>query len=191
MTLLKKQPILIATLVLLTNLFFNPVYAAGGYSAVSLLNDVSKATQITEGTGPKTLYILFDPNCPYCHLLFEELRPYVKQGAVTIHWIVVGILTPTSPGKAAAILQAKSPLKAFYQDEHAWNGNDYPGGGIHAIQDPTEATQLKLEANDQLMTQNGLSGVPVTVFKLTDGTSYFFEGTPPRDKLAEVLKFVK
>lgn len=191
MTLLKKQPYLIALLVLLTNLLASPVYAAGGNAAVSLLKEASKATQITEGTGAKTLYILFDPNCPYCHLLFEELRPYVKQGVVTIHWIVVGILTPTSPAKAAAILQAKSPLKAFYQDEHDWQGNDFPGGGIHTLQHPSHNTQKKLETNDRLLTDNGLTGVPITLFQTTDGSPFFFEGTPPRDKLAEILKYVK
>lgn len=159
--------------------------------AIVLLKNMGKAIKITEGTGPKTLYVFFDPNCPFCHKLFEELRPYVKKHEVTVHWIPVGILTSTSPGKAAAILQSKDRLKAFYQSEHDWGFNDSPGGGIAPLQHPSAKTLKELETNDNLLADHGLNGVPVTLFATTDGSAYYFEGTPPADKLAEIMPYVK
>ncbi|AOU97473.1 hypothetical protein BI364_05335 [Acidihalobacter yilgarnensis] len=191
MPFLQKPYALFAAFLLIAGLVASPAHAASGNPAISLLKDVHKAVQITEGKGAKTLYIFFDPNCPYCHKLFEELRPYVKRDEVTVHWITVGILTSTSPGKAAAILQSKDRLKAFYQSEHDWNFGDTPGGGIAPLQNPSAKTRHELDINNGLLADHGLNGVPVTLFATTDGSAFYFEGTPPPDKLAEILQYVK
>lgn len=191
MPFLQKPSTLFAAFLLIAGLVTSPAYAASGNPAISLLKDVHKAVQITEGKGAKTLYIFFDPNCPYCHKLFDELRPYVKKDEVTVHWITVGILTSTSPSKAAAILQSKDRLKAFYQSEHDWNFGDTPGGGIAPLQNPSAKTRHELDINNGLLADHGLNGVPVTLFATTDGSAFYFEGTPPPDKLAEILQYVK
>lgn len=190
MPLSHKLPRIFAALLLLAGFAAGTAQAAEN-PAVALLHDMHKAVKITEGKGSKTLYVFFDPNCPFCHKLFEELRPYVKQNEVTIHWIPVGILTSTSPGKAAAILQAKDRLKAFYQSEHDWNFGDTPGGGITPLKNPSPATRQALETNNGLLADHGLNGVPVTLFATTDGSAFYFEGTPPADKLAEIMQYVK
>jgi len=187
-----RLSILIATtLVFISGLIFCPVQAAGEKRARTLLHETHKASQIIEGHGSKTLYIIFDPNCPYCHKLFEELHPYVVKNEVTIHWIPVGILTNTSPGKAAAILQAKNRLKAFYQSEHHWNNSEDQGGRIAPLQNPSAKTRHELEANDNLLTNNNLNGVPVTLFVTTNNSAFYFEGTPPAQKMAKILQYVK
>ena len=46
-----------------------------------------------EGRGAvdKTLYIVFDPRCPYCHQAYTALREQVRKG-VSVMWIPVAVL---------------------------------------------------------------------------------------------------
>ena len=46
-------------------------------NAVKVLGEMGKATLITEGHGPRVIYIFFDANCPYCHQLYTDLRPRI------------------------------------------------------------------------------------------------------------------
>ncbi|MDE1979036.1 MAG: thioredoxin fold domain-containing protein, partial [Betaproteobacteria bacterium] len=82
--------------------------------AVKVLGEMGKATIITEGHGPRVIYIFFDANCPYCHELYTNLRPKVGKDGLEIRWVPVAVLTPTSVTKGAAILQAPDRLKAFH-----------------------------------------------------------------------------
>lgn len=154
--------------------------------AGTLLKDIGQSTWINEGKSPHIIYIFFDPNCPYCHRLYLNTRNWVKKNEVELRWIPVGILTTTSAGKAAAILGAKDPRKAFYQNEDHYSR----GGGIEE-DIPSSATEKKLKANEALLARTGFGAVPLMLFKATDGTPIMLQGAPPPDKLAVVLKYVK
>lgn len=64
---------------------------------------------IKEGKGgpADTLYIIFDPRCPYCRKAFGALRPYVAKG-FTVKWIPAVVLGDPQEGEplAATMLQA-------------------------------------------------------------------------------------
>lgn len=154
--------------------------------AQSILADIDQATWVSEGHGPHVVYIFFDPNCPYCHKLYEEIRPWVKEGKLQLRWIPVGILTTTSEGKAASILQAKDPLAAFYQNENHYRR----GGGIEEGL-ATTAVQNKLQANANLLARTGFGAVPTLVFRADDGEAVMVPGAPPLDKLQKLLQHVK
>ena len=66
-------------------------------------------------SAPRTVFT--DPNCPYCNKLWADARPCVDAGKRQLRHVMVGILTPTSAGKAAALLGAKDPAAAM--DTHA------------------------------------------------------------------------
>lgn len=154
--------------------------------AGSMLKDIGQTTWISEGKGPHVIYIFFDPNCPYCHHLYENTRSWIKQGKVQLRWIPVGILTTTSAGKAAAILGAKDPRKAFYYNEDHY----HRGGGIEE-DIPSAATEKKLKANAALLARTGIGAVPDLLFKTKDGTPFLVEGSPPQSKLAVILAHLK
>lgn len=154
--------------------------------AGSMLKDIGQATWISEGKGPHIIYIFFDPNCPYCHRLYEDTRSWIKHGKAQLRWIPVGILTPTSPGKAAALLGAKDPLKALY-----YNENHYDHGGGIEEDIPSSATEKKLHANAALLARTGFGAVPVMLFYTKDDTPYLIDGSPPKDQLAVILAHVK
>lgn len=158
--------------------------------AGSLLKDIHRATWIAEGKGPHVVYIFFDPNCPYCHQLYEETRNRVKAGKVQLRWIPVGTLTATSAGKAAALLDAKDRLAAFYRNE---NGFD-PSGGLGGIGESlggTPKTEQALRVNEALLARTRFGAVPTMLFRADTGAPVLVQGAPPADKLATLLGHVQ
>ena len=73
-------------------------------------------------TGARVVYVFTDLNCPYCNKLWSDARPWVNSGKVQLRHVIVGILTPTSPGKAAALLADKDPSAtlAAYEGQNAF-----------------------------------------------------------------------
>lgn len=79
---------------------------------------VESLTGAKEGSGKPqdTLYIIYDPRCPWCHRTFEALRPYVKKG-YTVKWIPTLALQKTTDeaiNLAAAPLDDSSLLAASF-----------------------------------------------------------------------------
>jgi thiol:disulfide interchange protein DsbG len=154
--------------------------------AESMLTDIGQTTWISEGKGPHVIYIFFDPNCPFCHRLYVSTRSWVKAGKVELRWIPVGILATTSAGKAAAILGAKDPRKAFY-----FNEDHYARGGAIEEDIASPAVEKKLKANEALLARTGFGAVPLMLFRTDDNTPILVQGSPPQDKLTLILDHVK
>src|SRR5271170_5660385 len=73
---------------------------------VPIYDALSRATYVSEGHAKgasRVIYIIFDPNCPFCSVAWKALRPYVS-GNVEIRWVPVAFLKPSSAGKVATIL---------------------------------------------------------------------------------------
>jgi len=153
--------------------------------AESMLRDIHQASWISEGKGPGVLYIFFDPNCPYCHQLYLNTRDWVREDKVQLRWIPVGILTTTSPGKAAALLGADDPVQAFHDNEDHYSG----GGGIDE-DIPTPAVDAKLKANEALLARTRSGSVPTLLFRANDGTPILLLGAPPKDRLPVILRYL-
>jgi len=158
--------------------------------AGSLLKDIHRATWIAEGKGPHVVYIFFDPNCPYCHQLYDDTRSWVKAGKVQLRWIPVGTLTATSAGKAAALLDAKDRLAAFHRNENRFD----PSGGLGGIGESlggTPKTEQALRVNEALLARTRFGAVPTMLFRADTGAPVLVQGAPPADKLAALLGHVQ
>lgn len=156
--------------------------------AASILADIDQATWIAEGKGPGVIYIFFDPNCPYCHKLYENTRDWVKQDKVELRWIPVGVLTATSAGKAAAMLGADDPLKAFYENEDGYKRGAGGGGLDEALSTPEIDQQL--QANEALLSRTRSGAVPAMFFRSKDGAPLMVTGAPPKDKMPVILRYL-
>ncbi|MGC8508109.1 MAG: thioredoxin fold domain-containing protein [Thiomonas sp.] len=155
------------------------------------LADIAKATVIVEGNGQRLLTIFFDPNCPYCHALYKDLRPEVGKNGLQFRWVPVAILTPSSLTKAAALLQAADPLQAFRDNEDNWNFGDSPGGGITPAKDVLPATRAKIDANNALLQSAGSFGVPTLLWRNTQGKVMMQVGPPDNGKaLRDLLRSI-
>ena len=167
-----------------------PVSAAKQAHRLVLYRALKGAAGITEGHGRRVVYDLFDPNCPYCHILYERLQGLIKPYHLTVHEIPVAYLTPSSPGKAAALLEApdrRAALRAA-QAHYSWKT-----GSSIAPRRPTAAVRKELAYNLKLDTRIvGFPLVPILVYQKTDGTIRIVNsGAPPVWALKQMLAGIK
>ncbi len=158
--------------------------------AASILADAGSAAWVAEGRSTHIIYIFFDPNCPYCHTLYDLMRPWVEHNQVQLRWIPIGVLMATSFGKAAAILEAKNPLAALRRNEAGFS-KVLGFGQISEDPLPDNATAKKLNGNAELLHRTGNEAVPTMVFRLADGTAYLVQGAPPKEYLQQLMQNIK
>ena len=156
--------------------------------AASILADIQQATWIRDGKSKHVIYVFFDPNCPYCHKLFDLLRPAVGRGEVELRWIPIGRLMASSIGKAAAMLEDKNPTEALYLNERGFSQETGSFGGILEEPVPRDDTLRRLEANRTLLQTTGAEAVPTMVFRTKDGKVEAVRGAPPAAALAKLIQ---
>ena len=157
-------------------------------AAASMLANIQQATWIRDGKSAHVMYVFFDPNCPYCHKVFEMMRPQVQRGEVELRWVVIGKLMATSTGKAAAMLEAKDPTEAFYRNERGFSQETGSFGGIEEEPAPREETLRRLNANLALLNRTGFDAVPALLFRTKDGKADIIRGAPPAVFLEKLVK---
>jgi thiol:disulfide interchange protein DsbG len=136
----------------------------------ALWSRVKHSTWVGQGDphAQHVIYVVTDANCPFCHDLWLSLQPFYKRG-LQVRYIMVGIISDDSPGKAAAILEASSPSVALDRNEKGWA--QLPGdlgGGIKPLPNPAPGTLAALKANEQLMRDLGARGTPALVYRSAD-----------------------
>lgn len=141
---------------------------------------------------PRTVYVFTDPNCPYCNKFWADARPWVDSGKVVLRHVMVGILTPTSAGKASALLAAKDPaaaLSAYERGHMEQNGKSIASGrvrpladaGLKPLEDIPADIERKLTANHRLMASLGLQATPAMVWRDANGAVQMRTGAPPSE----------
>lgn len=135
------------------------------------------------------LYAFIDPNCPYCHDLWRDAQTQYKHG-LQVRYILVGIISDTSPTKAAAILEAANPLKALRQNELAWGASPggSPGGGIAPLRQLDFSMRLKLMMHFKLAREFGIFGTPGLVWKDRRGTIHVLQSAPRPAELSQIVE---
>lgn len=134
---------------------------------------------IADGSADATrvLYTFTDPNCPYCHRFWEAARPWVEAGDVQLRHVMVGILEPDSPAKAAALLGDGEPENALYRHNS--------GDGIAPSAQPRHIED-QVYRNNQLFEELGLYATPTTLYR-QDGRLERVEGMPSETRLVEMM----
>ncbi|WP_332742707.1 thiol:disulfide interchange protein DsbG [Hydrogenophaga sp.] len=153
--------------------------------------NLEKSHWIADGRSdaPRTVYVFTDPNCPYCNKLWDDARPWIDAGKVQLRHVMVGILTPTSAGKAAALLGDKNPAAALDAHERghvASNAKMLASGRPKPLGDDSlkplsvvpAAVAAKLDANAALMGAYGLRATPALVWKDAGGGVQMRQGAP-------------
>lgn len=144
---------------------------------------LASASTIKEGEGRKgaePIYVFFDPNCPYCHKLWQALQPYERAG-LQVHWVPVAYLGPTSRPKAERMLASTNPTATFREHMNRF-------GQDQAVATDTKTngdTARALERNLALMHQFGMQGTPGVVWR-EDGKVRALVGLPPASALPRI-----
>lgn len=142
-----------------------------------------QATSFTSGSdkAPHKAIIIIDPNCVYCHLLYKQLKPLLDNGQVQIRWIPVAFRSPSSPGKAAAMLNAGANAAAVL-DQNEKDFNDQTEEGSISPLQPNPAVASVTAAfnsvaqNTQFFSKFGFQGTPTILYKKNDGTVVLVPG---------------
>ena len=156
--------------------------------AAHLYAQLGHVKWIAFGHGPKILYDVYDPNCPYCHLLFNELKPLIGPDHLTVRMVTVGYLTATSARKAATILMAKDPRQMVLrgEDHFSRHGMQIP------LTIPSRTVRRTLHYNLRLVSAAvGYTIVPVLVYKKNDGQARFVVGQPQLPALKAIIAGVQ
>lgn len=154
------RPILMMRWIFLALIFSATVAQAAPtaqHYAARLLEQLPKTTAVSLGIGPRVVSVFFDPNCPYCHELYDAAKHEVGREGLQFRWIPVAVLAPGSEGKAAAILQAPDRAKALARNENDFNENPEAGsgGGIVPAGQITVPSRDALKRNLQVLHQAG------------------------------------
>jgi len=153
-----------------TNQYITSKVAAPAYAAAMKLSTFTSG----KDSAPHKAIVIIDPNCIYCHLLYEELKPMIDKGQVQIRWLPVAFRDPSSPGKAAALLNAGSGAAALFEkNEQSFNDQTEEGGITPLKPDSSNAAITKVfnevSANTQYFSQFGFQGTPTILYKQNDG----------------------
>lgn len=139
--------------------------------------EVAKRQTILVGSQGPELTAFIDPNCIWCHKLYEDAEPLIKAGKLRLRVLLVGIIKASSPAKAAAILSAKDPVAALAEDEQKFDTAN-ESGGIAPAKHVSPAIASAIDANAKLLAETGDPVTPTLLFKNHAGEWKILRGLP-------------
>ncbi len=149
---------------------------------------------IQEGSKGPVIYDFYDPNCPYCHEIYTWLQNPIHSKQLRVRFITVGFLSPSSAGKAAAILSAHNPLAALQLNESKFGTKGGPEGGIQpaslAVQNKMNAAlsfnaSLLVNKEAEVLGMPGAS-VPFLVYRQA-GKIHYVAGLPDNRQWTAII----
>jgi protein-disulfide isomerase len=152
---------------------------------------VQKTYWIEQGdpTAPQKMYVVIDPNCIFCHELFNELQPLITDKKVCVRWIIIGAIRPSSPDRAQAIFTAKDPLAALIYNESNFK-EEIEEGGIPAALSVSKEAMDNYEKNMRFIIQIQLNMTPIVFFFDAGGNFVRHDGGALPKQFVEMMKHV-
>ncbi len=149
-------------------------------SASLAFNYIANVTYIQQGANnaPHQAYILFDPNCVFCHRLFQAVQPAISSGQLAVRWIPVAFLKPTSKGRVYAMLSSQDPLAVMQQNEANFDEQS-ENGGVPPLTSASTAVEQQLQNNMAFLTETQINSTPTILYKTSDGTAKIANGVDP------------
>jgi len=156
--------------------------------ARSVYHDLPQQVSFVEGNvnAPHKIIFLMDPNCIFCHRLYEVLKPHIDSGHLAVKWVVAGFLKPSSAGKAYAILSAKDPIKALTDNEAHFNEHTETGA-IDPMRNPDTKTKQAVTDVNTFLQNNQLPGTPAIIYLDQNNKPQLIEGMPNQSQLKIIL----
>ncbi len=134
-----------------------------------LYYDIENSNWVPIGqAGTPVFYSFIDPQCPHCHEMMKEIRPYVEAGQVQVRMIPVGI-KDTARAQAAFLLATPGPEEVWW--EHL-------DGNTNALPVKMELNRQGVERNLGIMQSWKLSATPLIVYRGVDQKVKIIRGKP-------------
>jgi thiol:disulfide interchange protein DsbG len=161
---------------------WSPGAAPTGATAPATWDELAHTRWIADGPddAPLKVYVFTDANCKFCTKFWSDARPWVDAGRVQLRHIMVGVIAPSSDGKAATLLLDPNPSRrlASFEGAHAFAvARMMAGGEHHSLDDPKlpamevipPQISRALQGNERLMASLGIRGTPGIVVRGLDG----------------------
>ena len=145
-------------------------------------------TYIQDGHGGPVIYDFQDPNCPYCHALYENEAPLIREGKLTVRYVPVAILTPESAGEAAAWLSSPHPVQTLQHFE-AIVGTAFQTGDFAHLPhvQVTARIRKELRENKKMFLELGFDGTPALLFRAKNDQLGMIPGYMTANQLRHLL----
>lgn len=115
-----------------------------------------------------TLFMVFDPQCPWCLWQMQQLQPLVDAKKINIRWHPVAVLSPWSDLQGGAILSAKDRYATFLKHESHFRDKNFKGLDVRKMKVPMKA-QEAVWTNTKIYRRAGGRDVPFGVLALPNG----------------------
>ena len=150
--------------------------------SIEAIEQKAKGFNVGSTMAARVVYVFFDPQCPHCAVLWENVKPLKSQARFV--WIPVGLIGDKSVAQGAAILSAQDPSTKMEENESSVRAQK---GGIDAM-GVADAQKEAVKANTALFTSFGFTGVPTIVGKHAQtGGVVTIDGAVPAVTLAQKL----
>ena len=130
----------------------------------------------------RTVYVLFDPQCPHCGHLWQAAEPLL--GKARFVWLPVAFISPKSLPQGAALLQAAQPAETMAAHERSLLAGE---GGIGASSDIPADIEAAIKTNTALLNRLGAESVPFIVAQSASGQPVLQAGSMDTAALAALL----
>ncbi|WP_226849869.1 thioredoxin fold domain-containing protein [Acidithiobacillus ferrooxidans] len=155
-----------------------------------------RLTYIQEGHQGPVIYDFFDPNCPYCHSMYDEEQSLIKAGQLTVRYVPVAYLMPSSTPEAAALLQSSDRV-ATLQHFEALAGKSFAApmtasGPVGLPQAKATAPTIQaLKTNMAILQTTHSMGVPAILYEHKNGSTGLIPGMVSHGELLTMLPNLK
>ena len=150
--------------------------------ALDVLAAEGKGFAVGATVAARTVYVLFDPQCPHCGHLWEAARPLL--GKARFVWLPVAFISPKSLPQGAALLQSAQPKEAMDAHEKSLLAGT---GGMAAAANVPDDIRAAIERNTQLLNRLGAESVPLIVTRSPTGQSVQHAGAMETAALAAFI----
>ncbi len=150
--------------------------------ALDVLAAEGKGFTVGATMAARTVYVLFDPQCPHCGHLWEASQPLLDKARFV--WLPVAFISPKSLPQGAALLQSAQPLETLAAHEMALRGGS---GGMSASASVPDDIKAAIERNTQLLGRLGAESVPFIVTRSAGGQPVLHAGSMETAALAALI----
>ena len=133
----------------------------------------------------RTVYLIFDANCPFCSAAYQSLKTYNNSG-LRVRWVPVAYLRPDSQARAAAILEASDPAAALKSNEEGFDKTKHTGG-MAPLDHPTPKSVAALAANNDLMDKLKITATPGWIYRDDEGQIQRQIGLPEPMMMLQIM----
>lgn len=145
--------------------------------AETFLEDAASVAWFSVGVeDAPVVYMVADPQCPFCHAAWRELRPLVMERQINLRIVLIDALNG-SRDKAISLLVRDEPGRAWFAGEGSVQGMAIKPAPESESEEYREGAHY-LQVNRDFADHYGFDATPFLVYEAKDGALRASRGVP-------------